>query len=310
MGRQVGLGVVMMLIVAKSVISGVFALPWQELIAKLIPFSHRGRFYGWANVLGKLLGLAGAALTGIILLRVPYPNNYALVFFIGFVIVVISLGLYLFVKEPENSHLKAGGEVGLDLKSAAQTIIKSNASFRNFMISRGFSFLGFMAFGLMAVYGIQKYGLPESYAAVFTGILVFFTMVGYALLGVVGDRKGNKLVFVFSDLFFVLSIVVALVWQNLLGIYVVFGLMGLANAGAMIGDMNMAMEFGQEDQRPTYIGLSKTLTGPFFLLAPIIGGSIVSAYGYGAMFGVSIFLSVIALLMLVFLVSEPRNQQN
>lgn len=306
--HQVALWVVMLLIIWKSLFSGFYALPWQEVIAKAIPFSHRGRLFGWANVFGKLLSLSGAVITGIILTRLAYPKNYALVFAIGFVVVMISLVVFSFTKEPVHSKPALRKEEGVDLKTSAVRIIKTNRSFRYFLISRALSFLGFMAYGFMAVYSIERFSLPESYAAMFTGILVVFTMVGYALLGVIGDQRGNKLVFVYGDLFLVFSIAIALVWQTLIGIYVMFALIGLAHAGAMIGDMNMAMEFGSEDQRPTFIGLSKTLTGPFFLFAPLIGGGIVSAVGYQAMFSTAFVFSILALAILLAFVKEPRYQ--
>ena len=309
MGAKFGLWVVMLLIIWKSLLAGFYALPWQELIAKVIPFSHRGRFYGWANVLGKLLSLLGAAVTGLILARLEYPRNYALVFFIGFLIVMGSLALFSLTKEHDSTSSQVEIEKETNINFTALKIIRTDLSFRNFLMSRALSFLAFMAYGLMAVYSIQKYSLPESYAAVFTGILALFTMIGYALLGVIGDEKGNKLVYVYADLFLVFSILIALVWQSMLGVYTMFAMMGLAHAGAMIGDMNMVMEFGSEDLRPTYIGLSKTLTGPFFLIAPILGGGIVTAFGYPAMFSAALGFSILALLLILFFVSEPRNEK-
>jgi len=70
------------------------------------------------------------------------------------------------------------------------------------------------------------------------------------------------------------------------------------------------MEFGSEEDRPTYIGMSKTLTGPFFLLAPIIGGSLIQFWGYKSMFLAALILSVIAFVIIKFLVRDPRITNN
>lgn len=80
-----------------------------------------------------------------------------------------------------------------------------------------------------------------------------------------------------------------------------------ANSGEYIADQNFAMEFGTEENRPTYIGMSKTLTGPFFLLAPIIGGSLVQIWGYNSMFLAALILSVLAFVIIKFLVRDPRS---
>jgi MFS family permease len=67
------------------------------------------------------------------------------------------------------------------------------------------------------------------------------------------------------------------------------------------------MEFGTESERPTYIGMSKTLTGPFLLVAPIIGGWLVQMWGYQAMFLVAFLFSLLAFGTVKFFVVDPRN---
>jgi hypothetical protein len=73
---KIALSVVLFLVVYKAFISGFVALPWQEIVAKVIPVSHRGRFYGWSMLFGKVLGIGGAALTGYLLSELPFPRNY------------------------------------------------------------------------------------------------------------------------------------------------------------------------------------------------------------------------------------------
>ncbi|MGB7117327.1 MAG: hypothetical protein WBD56_14380, partial [Anaerolineales bacterium] len=80
-----------------------------------------------------------------------------------------------------------------------------------------------------------------------------------------------------------------------------------ANSGNFIGDINIVMEFSSISERPTYIGLARTLTGPVLLIAPILAGAIVQIRNYQTMFAVSIFFSVIGLILLGILVDEPRQ---
>ena len=76
---------------------------------------------------------------------------------------------------------------------------------------------------------------------------------------------------------------------------------------SFVANYNIAMEFGTEPDRPTYIGMSKTLTGPFLLFAPLIGGGLVKVWGYQTMFLTALILSVVAFGIIKFLVDEPRN---
>ena len=99
--KQAALILVLVIYTIKVFSSGLMALPWQELIATVIPVSHRGRYWGYSLILGKLMGLVSATITGIILVSITYPYNYATMFLIGFFAVSIS---YVFLNmniEPE-----------------------------------------------------------------------------------------------------------------------------------------------------------------------------------------------------------------
>ena len=40
--------------------SGLIALSWQELIATVIPITHRSRFFGFSRVVGQTMGIIGS----------------------------------------------------------------------------------------------------------------------------------------------------------------------------------------------------------------------------------------------------------
>lgn len=66
------------------------------------------------------------------------------------------------------------------------------------------------------------------------------------------------------------------------------------------------MEFGNESDRPTYIGMSKTLPGPFVLIAPIIGGGLVKLWGYESMVFSALIISIVAFAVIKFFMQECR----
>jgi MFS family permease len=108
----------------------------------------------------------------------------------------------------------------------------------------------------------------------------------------------------------VLGLLIVLFVESIWGLYLVFGFISLAHSGEYVADQNIAMEFGTEADRPTYIGMSKTLTGPFFLIAPIIGGTLVKFWGYQSMFIGALVFSVFALGTIKFYVIDPRQSSN
>jgi len=310
MGKGIALAVILFLVIYKAFVSGLVALPWQEIVARVIPVSHRGRLYGWSMLLGKLLGVGGAALTGYFLREIPFPQNYSLTFFVGFILLAVGIGVFAFTIEPERKIELPQRKMPTRRREKTREILSKDVPFRNFIFSRFLAFIGYMAMGLFAVYGIDKFDLSTDYSATFTVVLLAASIFGYAVFGVLGDRKGNKIIFAASDVLMIFSLVVILFSESLAGLYVVFALVGVAQSGAIIADMNMVMEFSTPEDRPTYMGVFKTLTGPGFLISPLIGGGMVELWGYQAMFLVSILIMVVAFFLLVVFVPEPRNHNH
>ena len=62
----------------------------------------------------------------------------------------------------------------------------------------------------------------------------------------------------------------------------------------------------RSDHLPTYVGVGNTVSGLGSAVAPIIGG-LLAVISYNLLFGVSTVISVIALILLIFGVREPRR---
>jgi MFS family permease len=285
--------------------SGLVALPWQELIATVIPVSHRGRYWGSALILGKILGMVGALIAGLMLAKIEYPRNYAYLFFIGFVCAGIS---YLFLSlniEPQ-IHRKVA-EDNPNLWKKIRTILVVDNNFSAYLVNRGFVFLSFMGLGFITVYGINKFNLPISYSAIFTAVMLTSEIFGYAIWGTIGDKDGYKRVIEFCNIFMIVGLFALLFVNSVFLLFIVFAMISFAHSGEFIADQNIAMEFGKETERPTYIGMSKTLTGPFLLIGPILGGGLVNFWGYQTMFFTAMIFSTISFVIIKFFVKEPRN---
>jgi len=303
--KRIALILILVIYAVKVFSGGLVALPWQELIATVIPVSHRGRYWGYSLILGKLMGLGGAAITGILLVSITYPYNYATMFLLGFCAVSIS---YIFLNmniEPEIPRQNSAETISL--LTRIRGVFSKDRNFLIYLINRGFIFLAGMALAFVTVYGISKYDLPIAQSATFTAIMLTSEIIGFGIWGNLGDRSGYKRVIEISNLILILGIGSLLLVDTLWALYLVFAMMSIAHSGEYIADQNFAMEFGSEEDRPTYIGMSKTLTGPFFLLAPIIGGSLIQFWGYNSMFLAALILSVFAFAIIKYLVKDPRK---
>jgi len=305
--RQAAIAVFLVLIAWMALASGLVATPWQELIARIIPASRRGLFFGASFLGGQLLGVGGASIAALVLSGIAYPHSYAMCFSLGSLGVLVSYGCVLMTREPPVEREIAPKESLGDYRRRLQGILGSGGNFRTYLVSRSLSYLGNMAYGFMAVYAVQRFNMGDAQAAVFTAIMLASGVVGYAVWGPLGDRLGHKRVMEIAGAFMFLALVIALWAKSPQPFNIIFALMGFGRAGTLVADLAIAMEFGPEPERPTYVGLARTATSPAVFLAPIAGGAIIAWVGYPAMFVVALGLSAAGLCVSRFRVVEPRH---
>jgi MFS family permease len=304
--RTLGVAIFLVLMVWKSFASGLSAAPWQELMATVIPVSHRGRFFGVSRLGGQLIGIGGAAVAAVILARLPYPRNFAACFALGALGVILSYAFFLWTIEPSSSIHPAPQHSLSEYLGRLKSILHDDRNLRSFILSRYMAYFGGMAYGFMAVYAVQRFGLDDASAGVFTAILLGSSVVGLGVWGPLGDHLGHKRVLEMAGTAWLLALVIALVASGYSAFYLVFGLMGFGTSGTLVSDLAIAMEFGPVNERPTYVGLLRTLTGPAVFFAPLAAGALVQWLGYLPMFVISLVLALCGLLLLWRRVVEPR----
>lgn len=55
------------LMIFRGLGGGFVGLPWQEIIARVIPITHRGRFIGFSRVIAQTAGILGSLLSAFLL---------------------------------------------------------------------------------------------------------------------------------------------------------------------------------------------------------------------------------------------------
>ncbi|HKT37181.1 MAG TPA: MFS transporter, partial [Ktedonobacterales bacterium] len=73
---------------------------WLDLIARAMPRNWLGRFLGFWQGLGGILGIGGAAVAAFVLAHVTWPFNFALCFLLTFAAMVVSFALLALGREP------------------------------------------------------------------------------------------------------------------------------------------------------------------------------------------------------------------
>lgn len=304
-GSTAALVLTFLMLIWQGMGAGLTANAWQNLIGKVIPSDYLATFFGLQAAVSNLLSSGGAILAGYLLDKSRGTNGFSISFLLASIFMLVS---WFFVgRTREQPTIRAlDPDQDQSLWKTSREIFTNNPPFVWFLIARGLFYLGMMAFAYFIVYAVRQLHLSDLEAGVMTSVLLITQMVGNVALGRISDRWSRKGVIELGAIASVASCLLAW-WAPEAGwFYLVVILEGIANIAFWTIGMPILLEFGTEKQRPTYVGLGNTLVAPFALLSPILGGWLADNAGYPVTFLVSAVLGVVAVIVLHFLVKDPR----
>ena len=198
-------------------------------------------------------------------------------------------------------------------------MLRSLPDYRAFLWMRVFYQLTAMCFPFYATYAYVHLGFTQATVGLFVSIWLGAGVLSNLLWGPMLDRRGHRVVFVWTALISVAPPVVILALSMVhrgagvnatMGAFLIVALTFLMNgfvrAGRFIANHTYLLEVAPKKRRPLYIGFMNTMTFPF-MLSPILGGAIVGIFGYRTLFVIG-FLAGIANWIVSARLVEPRHK--
>lgn len=285
---------------------GALTPAWLDLIAKVIPVQRRGIFSGLGHGLGAFVGILGAVVVGRVLAGFAFPGNFAVLFAIASAMFFISwVGLVL-NREPPSLKPKEATPLRTYLRRLP-SVLRRNHNYRAYLLSRMAVLLGGMATGFFMVDGRERFAIDATGIGTLTALLIGSQAVMNVIWGILGDRKGHKLVLTGGAFALMLAALAARLAPSQAWFSVTFVLLGAYIAGDAVSSWNILIEFCAPEDRPTYVGMTNTLLAPVVILAPILGSWLAASYGYPALLTTAVTLALLGALLFTFWVREPRH---
>lgn len=308
LGTPWTLALIFLMILWQGLGAGFAANPWQSMIAKIIPSDWRGTFFGLQSGLANVMMSATAVAAGFILNRMNDRIDFAIVFLLALAGMGLSMVFLGLTREPVD-HEKTIPEKAPSLWKHGLQLLKRDRNFSAYLLVRFLSSFATMGFSFYIVYGLQRFAMSEITAGFLTAALTVTATVGNIVMGWLGDRLGHRQMLIAGSFAVTLSSLLAWGAPTIGWLYPVFILSGLANVSYWTIGMAITVEFGDEETRPTYIGLSNTLVAPATILAPLLGGWLVDAAGFQTTFMVSSVGGLVIAALLFWLVRDPRPRR-
>jgi MFS family permease len=303
---------------ANSIAAGVAALPFLNIVAKTIPPRRRGMYFGWRRFLGGLLGLAGGVLVKALLspdFPLAFPDNYALLFSVGFVFTVLLVGPFSLIAEPSEIIDQAPTNLKRQLGRALRLPNQNHAYGRYLGLRVAVVAAGY-ALPFYAVYARRVLGAADDIVGVYLIGLTLAGVLSNLVLGQIGDRYGNQLLMRLVAITAILPPTLALSIDRLpsfgleksLVFTLVFVFQGMHRTAIAIGGNNYVLELAPSIQRVLYLGFANGVVGTAIFLSPV-GGAIVDGLGFEALFAFGLICSLVAIMLSLGLEEPRRNNE-
>jgi MFS family permease len=307
LGKPLALVLIFLLLIWQGMGSGLSANAWQNMIGKVIPSDYRASFFGIQSAAANLFMSGSAIAAGYILTGLDSPYDFT----ICFVLASIFLGVsFFFIKltREENRVIEPPTSSQLPFWSNVKSILIKDKGFRGFLSIRLIWQFGLMGFAFYTVYVVKVLGVDEKAAGFLTSVLLFTHTIANPLLGWAADRWGRRKVLIFGAFANVLSCAIAWAMPGLGTFYLIMILAGFANVAYWTIGLAASLDYGTEEDRPTYVGLANTLIAPATILAPLLGGWLADAFSYQVTFIVSAAAALFTCFVLIAFVKESSSQ--
>jgi MFS family permease len=296
---------------------GFSGVPWHDIIARSIPATLRGRFFGSMQLLSGVL----AAGAGVVVARVlghstrPFPSNFGVLFVlltVGVTLSTICLGL---VREPKSTGVSEQRPLAEIIRSIPETL-RRHPRLRRLIIGQNLCGLGGLAAPFYVLYALDKLRLPAAQAGTFVTAGVVGAAGSSMIWAYLCDRYGSTRVIRGVAVCLILIPAIALLAPAVgpaLGLQgralgylysLVFLVGGAAMNGMWTGFTTYTMEIAPDRVRPLFLGLQATLNAPNVLM-PMLGGLLLGVMSYQALF-VVVIAGVAGGALYVSRLPEPR----
>jgi len=296
---------VMTLWTAYAFVSGIVAVPYNDIVARAVPSERRSRLLALRFFGGGVLALGVVAIADQLVGNLPFPQSYAGIIAMASVLMFASSVVFTAMGEPSEKARQAQKPGFLQYLRDGREVFRTDHRFRKFVYAQWCGGAVLMA---MPFYVVQASvsGFELDRVALLLGAQTAGALVSNALWGWWGDKLGKfsllkviaagRIVPPMAILIFGLSPL--LDGGQLLGFYlVIFFVSGALANGLTIAVIGFLMEISPDERRPAYSGYFNAITAPAFLL-PLLAGVIATFFGLLVVFALSMGAAVLQFVIL------------
>jgi MFS family permease len=271
-----------------SFTAGFGAIYFKELQAKLFSKKYRGKTMANRQVAGSIASIISGGVAGYVLNHYEAPLNYAYLFMVSSIFMVIGFVVFITIEEPEKENISIKEKHFKTFIQNATVLLKKDKRLQQQIFAIFLSYSYFLSMPFVILNANSAFTLTGWMLGGFITVQMLGSIIGSTFLW----RKIHdyEKMLSLSFLFMIMAFVIALFADSVYVYALIFLFFGMALDGFNISGMNLVIEIAPEDKRPIYTALQTNIVslGLFF---PVLGGLILKFVGsYIVIYSLSIVL--------------------
>ena len=289
--------------------NGTQRVAFQMLMAKVIPMNRRGRLQAYRNITGGIIAAALSYVAGRWLIENDVlGNGYATTFFLAFILTSLGLtALQLWMVEPIPPVVRPQMKF-VDRVKTFPTLLEDRG-YRWFILAEACCVCARIGAPFYILFAGAQLGLSGTVIGELSLAYLGADTASNLVWGHIGDRTGYRVTFTGAAALWAGGVALLLMVHHPWAIFAAFCCLGAGNCGYQMSQQTMVLEFGERADVAMRLALSTTIEGLISAIGPLLGGLMAWKLGYPPVLWLTFGFLMLAVVLLVFKVREPRNRQ-
>lgn len=277
-----------------------------DVIGKVVPRERLPGFYATRGIWVGAGGLAAGVFIGAVLASgIRFPFNYATLFIASSAVFATGALVFNLVREP-GGEAGNGGRSPLANLGSALTVVGRDSLYRRYLAYRLMLEVMGVAAPFYMVYAIDAWVVPEAMAGTYVAAGTAASLLANLHWRRRAQQAGNVAVLKESVLLGALAPVLPLLlawvcgagvpastgWTPSVVFLLTFVVQGAGSSGREICNNAVLINMSPASDRPSYIGLTNTVTG-LLTFTPIVAGRAIDQFGYQPLLVFAVMASLV-----------------
>ncbi|MBB3189595.1 MFS transporter [Halomonas cerina] len=282
-----GGGLVLAVLVALSLARGLSSIATKDVMGKTIAKQRRGTLMGWS---GSVAGAVTLAAGGVLMLFDDRPGELALAVLLAIAALGWAFNALCAARIAETPGAVEGGENAWESVRTGLRLMRDDAAFRDFNVTRALLLSSALALPYVALLGQQQDGDALGGLGVLIVVSGVAGMLASPVWGKRADASSRRVMRdggLTTAACCLLGAAIAwwpVAWTATIWPYaLVYGLLVVVHAGVRLGRKTYIVDLAGADNRALYVALSNTITGVLMLLMGAVVGGLAQWLGASAL---------------------------